>query len=122
LLRIGLCACPNEVLGGALIVVYRPTKKGKDALYTDRPALFLSVVPGILLASGSRELPCALNLRTLSTALRAATRASSTLYVSAGRVGEVGSGLRAADLDRAPAELRVEASGVHICLEDGEVA
>ncbi len=40
----------------------------------------------------------------------------------AGRVDEVGSRLRAWDLDRAPAELGVEASRVHVRLADGEVA
>jgi len=44
------------------------------------------------------------------------------MYVLVGRVDEVGPGLRAADLDRAPAELCVEAPGVHIRLADAEIA
>jgi tRNA A-37 threonylcarbamoyl transferase component Bud32/membrane-associated phospholipid phosphatase len=43
-------------------------------------------------------------------------------YVLAGRVDQVGPGLRAADLDRAPAELGVEAPGIKVLRADAEVA
>ena len=49
-------------------------------------------------------------------------RWSRVRWVLAGRVDQVGPGLRAADLDRAPAELGVKAPGVHIRLADAEVA
>src|SRR4249920_1517067 len=43
-------------------------------------------------------------------------------YVLAGRMDQVGPGLRAADLDRAPAELGVKAPGIQVLLADTEVA
>src|SRR5262250_483393 len=46
---------------------------------------------------------------------------AGVMCVLASRVDKVGPGLRAADLDRAPAESCVEASGVHVLLADAEV-
>src|SRR5215469_11612584 len=46
---------------------------------------------------------------------------AAVVYVLAGRVDEVGPGLHAADLERAPAELRVEAPGIEVLLADAEV-
>ena len=42
-------------------------------------------------------------------------------YVLAGRMDEVGAGVRAGDVDRAPAEPRVKAPGLDVLQVDAEI-